>query len=133
MALTINDLKQGDEIEITRRVIVNSVDTSEGAVYEKGSGTKVRLGKATYSWYGSSREPIIFKFTRVKEAEKTIEHWPPQRGDVWELEGEQFHVLARTFASSDSSFYNNNGYAYSFSSMKKPGIKLVYRAGNSLK
>lgn len=131
MPVTINDLKIGDEIEITRRVKISTVDTYDGVVYEKGNGTKVRLVKPDYSY--SNKPPVVFTFTRVKEADKTIEHWPPQKGDVWELDGAQYHALASSYGSGEASFYNTSGFSYTLANMKKPGIKLVYRAGNSLK
>jgi hypothetical protein len=125
--LTIEDLRAGDVIEISRVVEITSVDKFQGTVSEKGTGGKVRLKKSHYAHPDSRERP--FKFTKVKKAETKPVHWPPQLDDVWELEGKRHHAI-QNFGTIQ--FVDKTGYRHATDPFKKTGIKLVYRAGRPI-
>lgn len=126
--LTIDALRAGDVIEISRVVEITSVNRYQGTVSEKGTGGKVRLRKSPFAYSDSRERP--FKFTMVSKAETTPVHWPPQLDDVWELEGKRHHAI-QNYGTIE--FVDRTGYHYTTDFFKKRDIKLVYRAGNTLK
>jgi hypothetical protein len=82
--LSIDDVKIGDTITVTRDVVVSSVDSSEGVVVEKGTGNKVRMQQPKFGSFSGKTLPTYAVTLKARPVDEP-KNWPPQQGDKWRV------------------------------------------------
>ena len=136
--VSLDDLKEGDTVTVTRDVVVSSVDKYDGVVFEKNTGNKIRLRQPKY---GSSNGKQLPQYTAVLKTRPVSAptHWPPQVGDKWKTAGGVEYSIIKTgntynpdggkVAYPDDTY---NGYTISLAELQAKNPTLAYRNGNAL-
>lgn len=135
--ISLRDLKQGDVITVTRDLVVDSVDRTEGIVTEKDTRAKIRLEQPLF---GTDLKPVFSAVLKERE-EKVPVHWPPQIGDKWRTGVGVEYLISKTSYTRKEGDLGHltavpddqyNGYKLDMDTLKTRNPVLAYRKGNSL-
>jgi hypothetical protein len=118
-----SDLNVGDKLRISREIVVRSINSWDGI--QTADNRKVRIAAAE----SGDLKKTGFEIVRLVPAKVHPDHYPAQKGDVWQIGTHEYYVHTGTYSSL--SVRSSGGNSYNTDLIDNtPDAKLVHRIGN---